>query len=171
MTDQAAIRSNELLTSFLADSDARCPACRYALRGCTSDRCPECGTQLMLRIGSGRESSAWWLAGLIGLNISIAVILLCLIGLGTGVVTELQHPGLRAQVRSGFASSGDLPRWTPIMLLTIMLVALTLIMSYLATRHDAFARTSNRQRAVLGLLAAASPLITLGLIAMIAASH
>lgn len=171
MTEQAAAQSNQLLASFLAGSDARCPSCRYALRDCTSNKCPECGCELTLEIAPPRTVSGWWLAGLIGLNISIAMIFLCLIGLGTGIVTELQHPGLRQQVRSGFASSSELPRWGPITLLTILLVALTLIMSYLATRREAFARTPNPRRAWLGLLAVASPLLAVGAIALTAANQ
>lgn len=39
-----------LLRDFLASHDVRCPACRYALKGCEDRRCPECGWQLALQL-------------------------------------------------------------------------------------------------------------------------
>lgn len=162
--------SRDALAAFLAQSDARCPSCRYALRGCTSDKCPECGASLTLEVGVGRDSSGWWLAGLIGLNISIATLLLLIIGLGTSVVTELQNPGLRPSVRAGFASSSELARWAIITPLAVLLVAQVVVMAGLASRRASFTRMPNPKRAWLGLLAAASPLMTLGIVAIIARS-
>jgi hypothetical protein len=57
-----------LLAQYAAASDAACPSCNYKLGGLTSDRCPECGSTLMLAIitpqlRSGRISSRfvlWW---------------------------------------------------------------------------------------------------------------
>lgn len=42
----------DVLRSFLAQRDVPCPVCRYNLRGAGSDRCPECGARLDLRVGS-----------------------------------------------------------------------------------------------------------------------
>lgn len=169
MNDDASL-SRSLLTTFLAGSDARCPSCGYALRGCTSDKCPECGASLTLEIGIGRDTSGWWLAGLIGLNVSIAMLFLLVIGLGASVVTELQNPGLRPSVRAGFASSSELARWSVIVPLTMLLVAQVMAMAALAARRASFTRMANPRRAWLGFLAGASPLVTLGIVAIIARS-
>lgn len=38
------------LAAYLADRDEACPSCGYNLRGLASDRCPECMTELVLRV-------------------------------------------------------------------------------------------------------------------------
>jgi hypothetical protein len=45
--DDAAI-----LREFLRDADVPCPLCAYNLRNLQSDRCPECGAELELRVGA-----------------------------------------------------------------------------------------------------------------------
>lgn len=53
----------DVLRSFLAERDVPCPVCRYNLRGMASDRCPECGARLDVRIGSiDLKLGAWLLA-------------------------------------------------------------------------------------------------------------
>ena len=49
----------ELTKAFLADSDTSCPACGYGLRGAESERCPECGAQFELRLGSDPKLGPW----------------------------------------------------------------------------------------------------------------
>jgi hypothetical protein len=157
-----------LLTAFLASSDARCPSCRYALRGCTSDKCPECGTPLELQVASRGGVSAWWVAGIVGLSMSLAMVFLGLLGMSTVLLNVLHNPGIRAQVRAGFASPNELPSWTPIVALAVLLLVLTLAISWLAARRERFNRLPLSRRAMIGLSAAASPLIVLGAIALIA---
>lgn len=38
------------LAAYLSDRDEACPSCGYNLRGLASDRCPECMTELVLRV-------------------------------------------------------------------------------------------------------------------------
>lgn len=166
-TRRASLPPTGMIAAFLADSNARCPACTYALRGCTSDKCPECGCALTLAIASLRTMSGWWLAGVLGLSLSVASVFLTLLGLGVFIINHLQRPGLQVQVRSGMASSSELPRWPMIVALTVLLLLLTLALARLGSRRHAFLRMPNPQRAVLGLLAAASPLLTLAAIAII----
>ncbi len=42
---------DQLLGEFLAARHEACPLCGYSLHGLRSDRCPECGSQLRLRVG------------------------------------------------------------------------------------------------------------------------
>lgn len=51
------------LLAFVAECPAECPVCDYSLRGLTQPRCPECGAELELRVGSPRlHVGAWALA-------------------------------------------------------------------------------------------------------------
>lgn len=51
------------LLAFVAEWPAECPVCDYSLRGLTQPRCPECGAELELRVGSPRlHVGAWALA-------------------------------------------------------------------------------------------------------------
>ncbi|MFG0242012.1 MAG: hypothetical protein ACF8R9_04415 [Phycisphaerales bacterium JB054] len=51
------------LLAFVADCPAECPVCDYSLLGLTEPRCPECGAELELRVGSPRlHVGAWALA-------------------------------------------------------------------------------------------------------------
>lgn len=59
---------DSLLTRFLAEREASCPRCGYALRGLSGDRCPECGDALILTVGLVEPRLAWFIAGLIGLG-------------------------------------------------------------------------------------------------------
>jgi hypothetical protein len=157
-----------LLTVFLANSDARCLVCHYALRGCASDKCPECGCELALEIASPRTMSGWWLAGVMGLSFSAAMAFCMMFGMGGWIAYSMQHPGLRGQARAGFASSAELPRWMAILALTALLVVITLALASLASRRRQFLRMENPRRACLGLFAAIYPLLTLAVIALLA---
>jgi hypothetical protein len=72
-----ADRGSGLLTTFLEQNDAPCPVCSYSLRRLTSDKCPECGATVELRVGSVDLKLAWWIALLLALAIpfGFAVIL------------------------------------------------------------------------------------------------
>ncbi len=46
------IRSNEeWLTGYVAERDVECPRCSHNLRNLRSTKCPECGEELILRVG------------------------------------------------------------------------------------------------------------------------
>lgn len=49
----------DALRLFLADHDAACPGCGYALRGVQSDACPECGRRLVLELEREWRSKAY----------------------------------------------------------------------------------------------------------------
>jgi hypothetical protein len=54
--------SSALLRRFLEQHDAPCPVCGYSLRNLTSERCPECGARLELRVGSMDLRIGKWIA-------------------------------------------------------------------------------------------------------------
>lgn len=45
-------QDSELLTQFLRGRSEPCPVCNYDLRDLLSARCPECGAELKLQVGS-----------------------------------------------------------------------------------------------------------------------
>lgn len=47
---QRVATGSATLAHYLADRDEACPSCGYNLRGLASDRCPECMTELVLRV-------------------------------------------------------------------------------------------------------------------------
>lgn len=50
------------LKSFLEARDTPCPACGYNLRRLKGDRCPECGRQLVLSVGTADYLGNMWIA-------------------------------------------------------------------------------------------------------------
>lgn len=50
MTDEHDTSEPDLLQTYLAGTDERCPRCAYPIRGLTSSRCPECGSELRLSV-------------------------------------------------------------------------------------------------------------------------
>ena len=57
----------EGLRAFLAGRDVECPGCGYNLRDLGGSRCPECGDELVLRVGLAEPRQGALIAGLIGL--------------------------------------------------------------------------------------------------------
>ena len=55
----------ELLRQFVQGRDVPCPACGYNLRNTSSVRCPECGAELHLQVGSPRQRMGTWLTVLL----------------------------------------------------------------------------------------------------------
>lgn len=55
----------ELRRRFVEGRDVPCPSCNYNLRNTTSDRCPECGELLRLRINVPRTHRRAWLAAML----------------------------------------------------------------------------------------------------------
>jgi hypothetical protein len=81
-TDSGKSSELDFLKAFLSESDEVCPLCRYALRGMTSCTCPECGKELVIRIGLREPSMVAFLVGTIalaaatGFNLIFATMLL-----------------------------------------------------------------------------------------------
>lgn len=57
-----------LLQMFLAGRDTECPRCHYNLRDLNGSRCPECGHELVLRVGLIEPRQRAAIAGLIILS-------------------------------------------------------------------------------------------------------
>lgn len=55
----------ELLLRFLAEHEARCPACGYELHGLVEARCPECKQALELTVGMPRPRVTLFVLALI----------------------------------------------------------------------------------------------------------
>lgn len=65
------------LFRWIDEHDARCPRCRYQLRGVRSKRCPECGEDLVLQ---RCDEFDWWAAGVFGLAfVCVADVILLLL--------------------------------------------------------------------------------------------
>ena len=58
----------KLLIQFVAGRDMPCPRCDYNLRDLITDRCPECGDQLMLKVNRVEPRQGPLIAGLVGLS-------------------------------------------------------------------------------------------------------
>ncbi len=104
------------LLAFVAEVDARCPACAYSLAGLTADVCPECGVGL--RLGLSRASRSWgWVFGLVGLAVVELLLVLALGSLVVMVVVEEWHRFWEAALFGGLlalavaAQSAALTRW------------------------------------------------------------
>jgi len=74
------------LAAFVAESEARCPACGYSLAGLAGEQCPECGVGLRLTLAKRGRSWAW-VYGLIGLSIGAGLLTLALAMLVLMLVT------------------------------------------------------------------------------------
>ena len=158
--------SREILASFLANSDARCPSCRYALRGCMSDKCPECGCELGLAVvGAGPSTSTWWFAAIAGCGVAALITLLLLVALLDNVAGVLRNPWLPQNVRSGFTSVSELPQWSRIFIVVALNAFIGLLMAWVIARRHAFSQWSRPHRTWVGLVCWLSPAIVLAFIA------
>lgn len=50
----------ELLKAYLAERDVACPGCGYNLKGCVTEKCPECGSKIGIRV-QAQAQTLWWL--------------------------------------------------------------------------------------------------------------
>ncbi|MBL1217397.1 MAG: hypothetical protein D8M59_07860 [Planctomycetes bacterium] len=66
-----ADQADPVLIAFLAERDEPCPKCGYNLRGCTSTKCPECGTTVKLVIKQAYWSPAAWVVTIMGICIPL----------------------------------------------------------------------------------------------------
>lgn len=76
------------LAAYLADRDEACPSCGYNLRGLASDRCPECMSELVLRIAMAEPRLGLFLSTVVawslgaGFSVLLLVYLLVLMVIG-----------------------------------------------------------------------------------------
>lgn len=83
-----AEQADSLLEQYLADRDVPCPVCGYNLRGLDSQKCPECGMRLELRIGTSDLRLGAWLAVLLSVGLPCGFFLILL---ATMVVLSLHY--------------------------------------------------------------------------------
>jgi hypothetical protein len=161
--NQVEIANMQAFNEFFRTSDARCPSCGYSLRGCESDRCPECGAAITLGVIVTRRVSTWWLAGVLGAALSVGMsIVLLWPGLEL-VAAILYNPMMKAQVRSGFAPMSTLPRWNTIWLLTIVMIFGCLTLAWLIASRPSFNRWTTKIQILAGGACLISPLIFLAI--------
>lgn len=90
-TQNASAESNRLgrvtLASYLADRDEACPSCGYNLRGLASDRCPECMTELVLRVAMAEPRLGLYLSTVVAWSLGAGFSLLLLLYLLVVLVT------------------------------------------------------------------------------------
>ena len=66
-----AQQESELLKQLLALREIPCPVCGYNLRGIESDKCPECGAKLDLRVGSSDLKLGLWIAAILAIALPL----------------------------------------------------------------------------------------------------
>lgn len=54
-----------ILIEWLSQHNEACPVCKYNLRNLTSSKCPECGWELQLRVGTKEAILGSWIATLV----------------------------------------------------------------------------------------------------------
>ena len=139
--------SKNLLREFLALSGRPCPICGYSLVNLESDRCPECGASLELRVASADLRLGSWLLGVIGASVGLGFSIMLSIPVGLALAfSEL---------------SGR--EWVVITVHTVstLLVAGILIL-VVRTRRRFWIRPRRAQRAIGILIASVSLLLPAG---------
>jgi hypothetical protein len=104
----AADLHHSLLVRFLASFEANCPVCDYNLHHLTGDRCPECGSEVHLCVGSPDVRVAPFVAVLapMMMQFGLAVFFAYMVanyGLPGDRAAELLIP---IQIIAGFAQGG-----------------------------------------------------------------
>ena len=84
---------SELLKMLLAVRNISCPVCGYNLRGIASNKCPECGRSLELRVVSGDLRVTAWLVALLSAALPLgASVVFTIIGLSVSIQTGFRFP-------------------------------------------------------------------------------
>ena len=158
-------QGNEFLQSFLRDRDARCPACNYSLRNCASNQCPECGAALELGlIGPPGKGQLWWAMAMAGSFIAAGIASIMLIVVLedlAGIVEDVSRVQL---IAGGFAPQSLAPEGKPILLMTVMALATITAFIWLIAARRRFTAWSPRKQQAVGITAALSPFVLLGVI-------
>lgn len=150
------------LIDFLKSGAARCPSCRYDLRGAERDTCPECGVTLRLQLAArtGGQTIDWWL-GLVGLIVTLIMTLAFLSRVSDDVIRVAGDPALPQMVRLGVASPRDLPDWPMLFIATGACIVAASGLACLLGARGAWTRWPKLARSAITLAAAASPLLYL----------
>lgn len=164
MSDEQPRPSTPLI-EFLRDAAARCPMCRYHLRGIESDRCPECGYELSLAIARPAYGFGWWLAGILGLACTCGLLFLILLPSIPRVAETVNNPDLVALVRGGFVSASELPNWRAIFPLSATLLMCLGLMGVIIGSRRRLVTWPRLWQIVCGLFLLLTPMIALILIA------
>ncbi|MCZ6836268.1 MAG: hypothetical protein O7G85_10875 [Planctomycetota bacterium] len=89
--------NSEGLTDYLRDRDRSCPQCEKNIRGITSQCCPHCGIELILRIGLDQSNFTSFIAGIIiitsglGFSVFVLFLLICAVLTSIGNISQLQQ--------------------------------------------------------------------------------
>ena len=84
----------EFLRAFLAERDVPCPLCGYNLRALTTEKCPECGSEVEVTVGLTEPRMAAFIAGLVGLAAGLGFCALLLMWVAWMHTVGLGGPGL-----------------------------------------------------------------------------
>jgi hypothetical protein len=152
---------------YLAATDARCPVCRYQLRGGETSRCPECGWLVALELREPHTARGWWLMAVFGSAISTMMALAMLVPLLVGLTDALPDPRLAKMIQAGVAAQ-VVPPWPAIITMTSLTLGSAVLLAWLLVSRRAMVRWWWGWRVSLALVAALSPLILLRIVAWVA---
>jgi hypothetical protein len=128
----------QLLADFLAAQTPPCPVCAYSLQGIESDRCPECGARLELRLASTDLRLGVWLVALVFLAVGVGFLALLSIPVGMS------------------AALGDFTKYAAL-ILSLHIACLLVLVSGLATvvyARRSFWKSPRRVQVMLAIVAA-----------------
>jgi hypothetical protein len=139
-----------LLRHYLRDTDESCPSCNYALRGLTTDRCPECNQQITLRIKLVEPRLAAFIATMIalasGFGFSSLLLLYFVIAMlrrngglpdiafpvivGTGTLFNAALLWWLLRKRGAFCRASAVTRWSLFAAATLATITLLLVFTF-----------------------------------------
>jgi hypothetical protein len=156
---------DELLREFLHERDARCPACRYSLRNCGADRCPECGAALEITLAQPTgKGHIWWSAAMAGSAMAAGIALLMLHAVIAGLISSVEDPQLLQMIAAGFAPQSDAPQWKSILLMLLIATATLACAVWMLAVRRRFSTLGRRWQEVIGIAGALSPFMLLGVL-------
>ncbi len=132
-----------MLERFVAGRDVFCPACGYNLRDLHTDRCPECGDELVLRVNMAEQKLGLFITCVIGLAVGLGFNATVLIWTGLVTLFGGYHLGAKYAV-------------TPLISTVVLGGGLWLLLA----RRKRFRRYSRRFKAGLAVLTWAASTIS-----------